>query len=69
MIQILVLTKEEIEIVIRLNQSYQNQIQELQSQVDKLKAENNTLKMINRELQWRVDPYSSNGDAVCDSDW
>ncbi|MCL1473325.1 hypothetical protein [Argonema antarcticum] len=69
MIQILVLTKEEIDTVIRLNQSYYNQIQELQAQLDEMKAENDNLKMINRELQWRVDPYSLNGDAVGDSNW
>ncbi len=29
------------------------------------KREMSELKQINRELQWRVDPFSPDGDAIC----
>ncbi|MGA9378557.1 MAG: hypothetical protein WBV73_07280 [Phormidium sp.] len=69
MIYLLVLPKQELDKFIQLQQIYQNQIPELQAKVALLEAENYSLKMINQELQWRVDPYSSEGNAICNSDW
>ena len=34
-----------------------------------LKTENSNLRRINQELQWRIDPNSPDGDAICNSDW
>lgn len=68
MVYLLVLLKQELDKLIQLQQIYQNQIQELQTKVADLEAENYNLKMINQELQWRVDPYSSEGNAICNSD-
>lgn len=68
MVYLLVLLKQELDKLIQLQQMYQNQIQELQIKVADLEAENYNLKMINQELQWRVDPYSSEGNAICNSD-
>ncbi|MBE9227353.1 hypothetical protein IQ264_18150 [Phormidium sp. LEGE 05292] len=65
----LVLPKQELDKFIQLQQIYQNQIQELEAKVAHLEAENYSLKAINQELQWRVDPYSSEGNAICNSDW
>ena len=67
MIKIILLPKHECDAVIQLLESYLNQIQELQEQLVYLQAENYKLRMINWELQCRVDPYSSDGDAVCNS--
>ncbi|MCU0544352.1 MAG: hypothetical protein MUE44_19610 [Oscillatoriaceae cyanobacterium Prado104] len=57
-------------------QPYHSKIQELQAQVNylnaenlDLKTENSNLRRINQELQWRIDPNSSDGDAICNSDW
>ncbi|MFB2836735.1 hypothetical protein [Floridanema evergladense] len=69
MIYLLVLPKQELDKFIQLQQIYQNQIQELEAKVANLEAENYRLKMINQELQWRVDPYFSEGNAICNSDW
>ncbi|MFB2877527.1 hypothetical protein [Floridanema aerugineum] len=69
MIYLLVLLKQELDKFIQLQQIYQNQIQELEAKVAHLEAENYSLKMINQELQWRVDPYSSEGNAICNADW
>ena len=69
MVYLLVLPKQELDKFIQLQQAYQNQIQELQEKVDYLEAENYRLKMIIQELQCRVDPYSSEGNAICNSDW
>jgi len=68
MVYLLVLPKQEFDKLIQLQQIYPNQIQELQAKVANLEAENYNLKMINQELQWRVDPYSSEGNAICNSD-
>lgn len=68
MIHILVIPAQELDAVIRL-QNYQNQIQELQAKVADLEAENSNLRMFIQELQWRVDPFSSDGDATCNSEW
>lgn len=68
MVYLLVLLKQELDKLIQPQQIYQNQIQELQTKVADLEAENYNLKMINQELQWRVDPYSSEGNAICNSD-
>lgn len=68
MVDLLVLLKQELDKLIQLQQIYQNQIQELQTKVADLEAENYNLKMINQELQWRVDPYPSEGNAICNSD-
>lgn len=68
MVDLLVLLKQELDKLIQLQQIYQNQIQELQTKVADLEAENYNLKMINQELQWRVDPYSSEENAICNSD-
>lgn len=67
MIYLFVLPKQELEKLIQQQKIYQNQIQELQAKVGNLEAENYKLKMINQELQWRVDPYSSEGNAICNS--
>ena len=34
-----------------------------------LKTENSNLRRINQELQWRINPNSPDGDAICNSDW
>ena len=34
-----------------------------------LKTENSNLRRINQELQWGINPYSPDGDAICNSDW
>ena len=34
-----------------------------------LKTENFDLRRINQELQWRINPNSPDGDAICNSDW
>ncbi len=68
MIYLLVLP-QELDKFIQLQQIYQNEIKELQAKVAHLEAENDSLKMINQELQWLVDPYSSEGNAICNSDW
>lgn len=68
MIYLLVLPKQEFDKFIQLQKIYQDQIQELEAKVDHLEAENYSLKMINQELQWRVDPYSFEGNAICNSD-
>jgi len=69
MIYLLVLPKQELDKFIQSQQIYQNQIQELQAKVANLEAENYSLKMNNQELQCRVNPYSSEGNAICNSDW
>ena len=65
------------------HQPYHSQIQELQAQMNGLKAENldvktenfdlktenSNLRRINQELQWRINPNSPDGDAICNSDW
>lgn len=65
------------------HQPYHRQIQELQAQMNGLKAENldlktknfdlktenSNLRRINQELQWRINPNSPDGDAICNSDW
>ena len=61
MMQIIVLSKSELEAIGQLK----TQIQELQAERDDLKVENSRLKMLIRELEWRVDPYSPDGDAIC----
>ena len=33
-----------------------------------LKTENFDLRRINQEVQWRINPYSPDGDAICNSD-
>ena len=68
---------------INRHQPYHSQIQELQAQMNGLKAENldlktenfdlktenSSLRRINQELQWRINPNSPDGDAICNSDW
>jgi hypothetical protein len=34
-----------------------------------LKTEKSNLRRINQELQWGINPYSPDGDAICNSDW
>lgn len=68
MIYILVLPQQELDEFGQLER-YQNQIQELQDHVERLEEENSSLRMTIRELQWRVDPYSPDGDAICNSDY
>ncbi len=34
-----------------------------------LKTEKSNLRRINQELQWGTNPYSPDGDAICNSDW
>lgn len=68
MVYLLVLSKQELDKLIQLQQINQNRIQELQAKVANLEVENYNLKMINQELQWRVDPYSLEGNAICNSD-
>ncbi|MBW4573902.1 MAG: hypothetical protein KME08_01305 [Aphanothece sp. CMT-3BRIN-NPC111] len=68
MIYVLLLPQQDLDVVTQLHR-YQNQIQELQAQVEHLEVENFSLRMNIRELQWRVDPYSPDGDAVCNSAW
>ena len=34
-----------------------------------LKTENFDLRRINQKLQWRINPNSPDGDAICNSDW
>ena len=65
------------------HQPYHSQIQELQAQMNglkvenldlktenfDLKTENSNLRRINQELQWGINPYSPDGDAICNSDW
>lgn len=67
MIEVLIVPKQEFANIVRLIQSYQNQIEDLQEQLAYLNDEINKLKMINRELEWRVAPYSLDGDAICNS--
>ncbi len=64
-----------LEAVVQLHQSYQNQIQELQVQIKELVAQNSHLEMLNRtkdrkiaELECLVYPWSSEGEAICNSD-
>ena len=40
----------------------------LEADYSVLKAEKSEWIRINRELQWRVDPWSSEGEAICNSD-
>lgn len=68
MIYILVLPQQELDEFGQLER-YQNQIQELQDHVERLERENSSLRMTIRELQWRLDPYSPDGDAICNSDY
>lgn len=67
MIYILVLPQQELDEFCQLER-YQNQIQELEAHVYRLEGENSSLRMTIRELQWRLDPYSPDGDAICNSD-
>lgn len=67
MIFVLMVSVPEPNLLLHLER-YQNQIEELQAQLDFLIAENHRLKAMNRELQWRVDPFSIDGDAICNSD-
>lgn len=67
MIEVLVIPKQEFGNIVRLIQSYENQIENLQEQLAHLTDENNKLKRMNRELEWRVNPYSLDGDAICNS--
>jgi regulator of replication initiation timing len=68
MIYILLLPQQELDVVTELY-CYKHQIEELQAQVNYLEAENSSLRMTIRELQCRVDPYSPDGDAICNSPW
>lgn len=68
MIYILLLPQQELDVVTELD-CYKNQIEELQAQVNYLEAENSSLRMTIGELQCRVDPYSSDGNAICNSPW
>ena len=68
MIYILLLPQQELDVVTQLY-CCMNQIEELEAQVNYLEAENSSLRMTIRELQCRVDPYSPDGDAICNSPW
>ena len=55
-------------------QWFQNKIEAFQERLEQLEIENTYLKMINHhqentifELQCRADPYSSDGNAICNS--
>ena len=55
-------------IVLILMKSYQDKIQNLQEENSYLKVENLNVNRINRELQCRADPFSTDGDAICNYD-
>ena len=42
---------------------------DLKTENFELKTENSNLRRINQELQWRINPNSPDGDAICNSDW
>ncbi|MDI9638753.1 hypothetical protein QQ054_06040 [Oscillatoria amoena NRMC-F 0135] len=44
---------------------YRSDLQAAQECIQKLVGENTRLQAMNSELLWRVDPYSQNGDPVC----
>ncbi len=67
MIHILPLLQQELEAVIQLHQSSQNQIQELQEQVIYLEMVIRTKDERIAELECLQNLYSPDGDAVCNS--
>jgi hypothetical protein len=67
MIHILSLLQQELDAVIQLHQSSQNQIQELQEQVIYLEMVIRSKDERIAEIECLQNIYSPNGDAVCNS--
>lgn len=67
MIYIILLRQQDLEAIVRLHQRSQNQIQKLQDQVNQLEMENRTKDERIVELECLQDPFSPNGDAICNS--
>jgi len=70
------LIRPVLEAVIQLVLPYQYQIQEQEQQIEELKQEVSYWKMLNRskderiaELESLVNPYSSDGRSIADSDF
>lgn len=70
------LLKPVLEAVIQMDHHYQNKFREYEQQIEELKQEVSDWKMLNRskderiaELESLVNPYSSEGTAICNSEF
>lgn len=70
------LLKPVLEAVLQLDHRYQNQFREYEQQIEELEQEVKFWKMLNltkderiAQLESLVDPYSSDGRSIADSDF